>query len=213
MPKKKIKIVIYLDRNVYITNIVQWLTECNIPMDFFSHQCVQAILHPLEDGLKLGHTNRHNILRYLEIIHNKLAEFISTRLRGKLFCIKADTASRKKRNVLGINAQYIHQGEVVVHNLAMLETIERNTAEKIMEEILSVLGRFSVDIKQIYAVTTDNGSNFLKATRLLRLNQIQQASYDDTADLNDLSMFDNEDSDVEDAVDDLDHIVNDGPIV
>lgn len=167
-PGKPQKITLYMDKNMYITSIVQWVTECNLPKFFFSKKCVSRVLHPLESAMKLSSVSRKNVMRYVDVVESRMIAHISELVQGKLICIKADLASRKGRSVLSINGQIAIKGEIVVFTLAMVETHERNTAENIFGEIKKVLAKFKIDLCNVYSITTDNGSNFLKAARLMR---------------------------------------------
>ncbi|XP_062550066.1 uncharacterized protein LOC134214754 [Armigeres subalbatus] len=167
-PGTKKRVSFTVDPNRYIMNLVQWVTVGNVPLQFFNLECVQEVLHPIHDSLKIGHMNRHNVIQYIHEVTTKLVKFISLELNGKQISIKADIASRKGRTILGINAQFIKQGQIVVRTLVMCERFDRNTAENIMEEVLKALSTFGVELAQVYSITTDNGSNMLKASKLLR---------------------------------------------
>lgn len=167
-PGKSQKISLSMDRNVYITSIVRWVTECNIPKHFFSKECVSSVLQPIEKALKISCVSRKNIMRYVDVVETRMVAHIIEQMQGKLICVKADLASRKGRSVLSINSQFASNGKIVVVTLGMVERLDRNTAENIFLEIIKVLEKFHVDIRSIYSITTDNGSNFLKATKLMR---------------------------------------------
>lgn len=83
----------------------------------------------------------------------------SESLRSRLFSLKIDCATRIDRAVLGINAQYIENGKIVVQTLAMKELHERHTAQYIELQIQDVLARYELGVNQVYSLTTDNGSN------------------------------------------------------
>lgn len=187
--KNKIKVSFWVDPNDHKKRMVKWVSVGNVPLNFFNLKCVQEVLHPIEEGMKIGHTNRHNILQYVHDCTVNAVKHISLEMQGKLISIKADLASRKGRTILGINAQFIKHGEIVVRTLMMAERFEKNTAENIMEEILRALATFDIQLPQIYSITTDNGSNMLKATRLTRnlqelndscLDEREESEYEDT---------------------------------
>lgn len=135
-------------------------------------------MHPIEDALKLPHINRRNMVAHLGEVVLKIEHQIVHEIRGKMLCVKADTASRKGRCVLGINVQFIENGKILVRTLAMVERVGRNTAENLMVEILKVLDHFNIKIVQVYSITTDNGANFLKTARLIKEKQQMQLSLD-----------------------------------
>lgn len=191
--KKPGKISIRMDKNLFISSVVQWVGE-GVPLNFFSKSCVNRILHPLEEALQLPHINRHNIQRYLKAVENKLVCCIVQEKRGRMVCIKADIASRKGRCVLGVNLQFIINGKMVIRTLAMVERFNRNTAENILEEIQKVLDKFEIKLEDVYSITTDNGSNFIKAGRLLRDAQQEHL---ESGSINFRSLSDNGDSEEE----------------
>ena len=198
-PKKCSKVLVKMDRNVFITSTVQWITEANVSLNFFSKQCVSRIMHPIEDALKLPHLNRRNIIANLGEVVHKVEEQIKFEIRGKMVCVKADSASRKGRCVLGVNIQFIANEKIVVRTLAMVERFDRNTAENLLVEITRVLDHFNIKIEQVYSITTDNGTNFLKTARLMKLKQ--QVELSGEASCGDLSDSDSDrESDEEEEV-------------
>lgn len=170
-PVKTCRITVKMDSNRFRINMVRWATECNLPLNFFSKECVRDILGPMEDGLQIQRTNRQQIPVYAEVVQKRIEKFITDEAKGRLVCIKADLASRKGRSVLGVNAQYVKDGRIIVRTLGMIERFDRNTGQRLSEEVLDILKRFSISIPNVYSFTMDNGSNFLKAGSILRKEQ------------------------------------------
>lgn len=168
VPGKPAKVFIHMDRNEYITNIVKWITECGLPLNFFSKACVHKVLHPVENALNLPHIDRKNVIRHLDVVDSKICEFISAEIKGRMVCIKADLATRRGRSVLGVIAQIVKNGVIHTRTIGMVERFGRNTAENIRDEILKILDKFHINLCQVYTITTDNGSNFIKGTELLK---------------------------------------------
>lgn len=173
-PGKPSRVLIVLDRNVYISSIVRWITDGSVSLNFFSKKYVSDVLGAVENGLKMRHTSRKNVMPYVEAVETRMVNFIAEEMKGKFVCIKADLASRKGRSVLSVNVQFVKRGKVVVRTLAMVERIDKNTAENIYCDIVRVLGKFGVDLKQVYSITTDNGKNFLKAASIMRKAQEEE---------------------------------------
>lgn len=48
-PAKVHRISVKMDANRYRINMVRWATECNLPLNFFSIECVRDVLSPLEE--------------------------------------------------------------------------------------------------------------------------------------------------------------------
>lgn len=92
---------------------------------------------------------------------------IADEVRQKMISLKIDSATCLERRFLGINIQYINGNKIIVRNLAVLEIFSSQTAEYIKARLIEVLNDFMLHEEQIYSITTDNGSNMKRTTRLL----------------------------------------------
>jgi hypothetical protein len=68
--------------------------------------------------------------------------------------------------------QVVHNGKIMVFTLVVKEISVHHTGENLKEIILEELQKYQVSAKNIYSVTSDGGSNLVKAIRL-----IDNASY------------------------------------
>jgi hypothetical protein len=91
---------------------------------------------------------------------------IKTELKNKLISLKADCCTRLGRSVIGINVQFISDAKIVVRTLAIRRIFVRHTNLKDLIE--NVLKEYHLSFLNIITVTTDNGSNFLKAISLCK---------------------------------------------
>lgn len=64
--------------------------------------------------------------------------------------------------------QYLCGKHIEVITLVMIELTSSQTSEKLKTEIMCVLLKYGTSLRQVYATTTDNGANMLKADQLLR---------------------------------------------
>lgn len=92
---------------------------------------------------------------------------IKNELERKMFSVKIDSATCMDRQFIGINVQYIKEAKIVVRNLCLMEVFVRQTAENLKVIIEEVFADFRIPLRNIYSITTDNGSNYLKVTSLL----------------------------------------------
>lgn len=89
-------------------------------------------------------------------------------IRERMICLKMDCVSRFNRQFLGINIQFrAKEGELRFYTLKMVEMMCASTGENIAAEVKKVLRDFEISENQLYCVTIDNGSNFLKMVRIL----------------------------------------------
>ncbi len=81
--------------------------------------------------------------------------------------LKVDCAKRLSRSILGINAQYVHDGKIILRTLSTYELKNRQTGATLKKMILETLGEYEISLSQVYTITTDNGANMLLAVKLL----------------------------------------------
>lgn len=78
-----------------------------------------------------------------------------------------DSVTCMDRQFVGINIQYINNYKIVVRNLAVREIFFSQTAENLKNTLLEVLANCKIDLHNVYTLTTYNGANYLKITKLL----------------------------------------------
>lgn len=128
---------------------------------------LRDLLGILTNALKIPAINRKTIPEDVTAAAHLFKMAIIEELRGKSVCLKLDSATRKGKSVIAICAQFIVESKMVMRTLAVYELAVSHTADTIRDEIIRVLQEFQVDVGQIYAITTDNGANYLKAARLI----------------------------------------------
>ena len=74
---------------------------------------------------------------------------------------------------MGINVQLANNKKLDIYTLGIIELNKKHTAENIKEEIERILSEFSINKRQVYAVTTDNGRNMLKAVDRLSDSNVE----------------------------------------
>ena len=134
---------------------------------------------------------------------------VSMKLQDKLISIKIDGATRTDRAFLGVNTQYVENGKIHIIHLGVVELHTRSTSENLKEKLLYVLRKYRISIKQILTITTDNGANYVKVSKLIN-EELEGASREETEE-------DSSDEDQENSTDLFenislqdDAIVNDG---
>jgi len=100
---------------------------------------------------------------------------ISEELKDRLFCLKIDGMTKYSRSFLGINVQFIKNGEIQVRTLAVKEMFSRHTALNIKQEVVATLDKYNVPIVNILTVKSDSGANIIKVAELLGNDQVQEA--------------------------------------
>ncbi|CAK1591073.1 unnamed protein product [Parnassius mnemosyne] len=116
--------------------------------------------------------NSQNVRCTLKDTADQLRSNLANEVRNLPICLKVDVASLSNRSFMGVNAQYIKDGQIVLRNLAVIELFKRHTSEHLKERLIFILRRFRIHNKQVYCITTDNGANILKMSRLFAADTI-----------------------------------------
>ncbi|XP_037932575.1 zinc finger BED domain-containing protein 4-like [Teleopsis dalmanni] len=90
-------------------------------------------------------------------------------MKHRLLSLKIDSGTRLSRNIFGISAQFISKNEIRSRILGMVELKGPNASASniLAKEILSTLTKYDIQIGQIVSITSDNGANMIKTTKLL----------------------------------------------
>ncbi|XP_073841548.1 uncharacterized protein [Musca autumnalis] len=126
----------------------------------------KILMEPVLSTLGIA-VNEHNIMERIIVFSRNIKTEISNDLKGILFSLKIDVATRMDFSMLGINVQYIKGGKFNIKTLAVKELKSRHTADYLKSLILEVLSEYGVDARNILSITTDNGSNMLKTVKML----------------------------------------------
>lgn len=111
--------------------------------------------------------NRINVQSKIDERAKEIKNIIKNEVDGKMVCLLLDIASRYNRSVFGINIAYFHNGKVRYRTIGMHSLKISQTARNLYDIVLSKLSEFGIVIDQIFAVTTDNGKNLIKLSKLI----------------------------------------------
>lgn len=103
----------------------------------------------------------------------KIADIIRDELNGKLFSIMIDATTTQSRSILGIAAQYIQGGQVVVRTLGMRRMMEDHSGASLSKILKTVLYEFGVNPAMVYAITTDNEKSVIKCVKDTEVNDYE----------------------------------------
>lgn len=114
---------------------------------------------------------------------SKYADYVKSEIRSEIkdaiVHVKLDMARRHRRSFLGVNIQYMKDDQIVVRTLSMLQTTSAHTGEYLCSLLMQILDDFHVKYSQVHVITTDNGSNALKASELFR--NVEKAGFADAS--------------------------------
>ncbi|XP_062561147.1 uncharacterized protein LOC134225251 [Armigeres subalbatus] len=119
--RKVSKLSIVLDRQILLEAVIKLVTIHHVPILCVEWEGLRLILDPICDALKMQ-LNRPNMLNHLTAAAAKIRSGIANEVKGKLVCLKIDSATRLGRHILGVNIQFFHPEQ----NDILIYTIERS---------------------------------------------------------------------------------------
>lgn len=148
--------------------------------------------------------NAANAVIFLETTAKLIREKITDEVKGKMISLKIDAATRYGRSMMGVNIQYYSslKKKIVVRTLGMVELLKGHTTQYLEEQVFSglkfitngifkmkylqvkkLMKKFSIDERNIYSYTTDNGANFVCLGNLMKKLQASKILSDEITEL------------------------------
>lgn len=169
-------VTVKIKKSVFEDGCVEMVTKnCRaykILNDSGFKRIVDPILHKFNE---IGHPiylDADSIKKKSRLKLEALKKEISEEMKGKLLSLKIDLSSKNNRCILGINASYFINNIFVNRCLAMKnmrsDVVDGLTIAKMIK---SVLEEYGSSVDSIYSVTSDNGSNVLRAIEILKIFQ------------------------------------------
>lgn len=186
------KIQQYIDAFEVMQNAVELVTVNGYPFSLLNKPAFRKLIAPglnrlAENGIIIT-VNRKEIGLQIKSTSLMIHKMIASELKNRMFSIMFDITTKSTLSVLGINASYMINDVVVCRSLGVIQLTERHFGTNIAPMIEQILESYGVHLKQLFASTTDNGSNMLKTTRILNhLVNGQSVSSDDENDNNNQS--------------------------
>lgn len=151
---------------------VEAVTVNGLPLSVFEKSGISKMIAPII--CKLGISLNRKAVRSLTM---KAAQEKMIDLRAefsqRMVCVKTDLCTRRGRHFIGVNFQAVVNGNLRVITATVKEMTERATGREIHAMLLSSLQKLGIEEQQIYTLTTDNGSNVVKAAKIMRENTKQ----------------------------------------
>lgn len=146
---------------------IDLVTVNAMPLAILDCPAFKKILEPYAIALKMKGidlvVNRKNIKNRIAERASQIKKIITSQMSRKMICLMVDIASRYCRSVLGVNVAYFDKGKIKVRTIGMHVIRCSQTAANIVKMIKKDLSDYCIQLKQLVAVTTDNGKNMVKA--------------------------------------------------
>jgi len=147
--------------------VVEAVTVNRLPLSVFEKTAISKSVAPIANKLGVSLSQRTVRSLTLEVAEKKRLE-LGSEFDKRLVCVKLDLCTRRGPHFLGVNVQSVINGKLKVVTASVKEMTERATAEEIKSILLACLDKIGIQERQIYSLTTDNGSNVIKVGKLMQ---------------------------------------------
>lgn len=106
-------------------------------------------------------------------IHDTAASIrnkIKNEMMDRFFSIMADGVTKNNRSLLGISAQYVLNGRLIIRSLGLKQLTESHTGEYLSNVIKDCVEKYDCRMNQGIGVTTGSAANMSKMVRELNKN-------------------------------------------
>jgi bifunctional polynucleotide phosphatase/kinase len=185
-PTKKRRLSIEITERQVVDACVEMVTVNGRPFKALSDSGFRKILDPILKGFGGTFTiSPENIRDKVEGKAKEIRVKIKKDVKNRFVSVKMDCATRLDRALLGINLQFNKKGKIQLYTLAIIEMKQSHTAVNFKQNLLDVFGVFGIKLWQVYSLTTDNGANMLKASRILAQTDSAESDEEEDSDYND----------------------------
>lgn len=164
-----------ISRENFLMGCLETVVIDGRPFNLMEGKGLRRMIGPVIAEFNRGQTpvsvGREYIQRKAIEAQNIIKNKIKTELSGRLVSLQMDLTTHLGRVIFGMNTQYFADDKVVVRTLAMKHLMDDMCGVTLAREIDIVLREFGLDVDDIYTVTTDNGSNVIKCTKILKIMQ------------------------------------------
>lgn len=105
------------------------------------------------------------IKSHLHNVAEKVREKLRNEFNGRPLSLIIDIVTKNNRSIMFASLQFIMDGDIKIRLIGMIELLEAHTGIYLAKSIIERLEKLSVELRQIYTITTDNGRNVLKMVR------------------------------------------------
>jgi hypothetical protein len=132
-----------MTKEILLNACLELVTVNGRPFSLMADSGFRAIIKPLTSALDFT-INPDNLRASVIEEAANVRKAISEEVRGKLISLKVDGASRHDRSVLGINIQFMKNGQICLRTLAIEEMHDKHTADYLKRVTLDVIGRYEI---------------------------------------------------------------------
>lgn len=195
-----------VQRLKFIQNCVEFVAVNGNPFTLLNTSGMKKLLENDYQKLKIGgfgsglrSPHFRSIKNHVKYLCSMVIEKIKAETLGAPISVMVDGATKYGRSILGLSIQYMHNGELKIRTVGMINMTESQTAENLMKAIIDRLKMYEIETDQIISITTDNANAMTAMVNLMNTQtsnadsignecevekNIESASDDDNSDYN-----------------------------
>lgn len=116
---------------------------------------------------KLSGYSMYHLVRDIGSACLHIKSLIRKEVKNIFVSVMVDIRSKHGKSILGIQIQYVIDNKIKLRTIGMIRMLQSHTGSFIATLIKEKLAEYNITLNQVYTLTTDNGSNMLKACSLL----------------------------------------------
>lgn len=169
-------VTVKIRKSIFDDGCIDMVTKNCRPYSSLQDNGFRKIVDPiLQQFQAIGHeiSLDHDSMRCkTEMKLIEMKQRIAAEMKGKMLCLKIDTATKHDRCIFGVNVSYFHNNVFTSRCLAMKNMkYEVVGGLEMAKEIKSILNLYGTSVDTVYSVTTDNGSNVVLSVEILQIFQ------------------------------------------
>lgn len=156
-----------------VKDAVEMVTINGVPFNILSSSgmrgFIEARLKNLRtNGYKIS-INRSNIIEEIEKDSQYIENQIKLEMAGKYICLMVDVSTETTLSVLGVNAAYMVNWNVVCRSIGIIQINVRHNAINLAEMMYDILAKYEVPLDRVFAIISDNAKNVVNSATVLDL--------------------------------------------
>src|ERR1043165_6668509 len=157
------------EQRILVQLFIEFLIDNNQPFNIVTNEAFRNFLKALNPSFNIPYENIIQML--LETAYQYTEQKLKNLLEIDAISVSLTTdfwTSRSQEGYIGVTCSWISTNFKPKESLLTLEYVPfPHTAEKVCESLTNVIKSWNLKYK-VTSVTTDNGSNMIKAIRLLK---------------------------------------------
>lgn len=151
---KATKIMIKISREDFLMGYMEMVTINGRPFSTMKDSGLRRIFDPIQSAFEREnisvHTYPEKLQAYAKDAQNIVKNKIKAEMTGKLISLQLDLTTHLHRCILGVNAQFSIENDVVIRVLGMKRHLLRTSSINLALEVEKILKEYDLDVDDIY---------------------------------------------------------------